>query len=114
MPRPLRIEYPGAVYYAMNRGDRREAIYEDDIDREAFLRTVGEACGKTGWQVHVWCLMGNDFYLFLKTPRGNIVAGMKWLPGGCTQRNNRRLKVSAHLFQGRYKAQVIDGETRGC
>lgn len=75
MPRPLRIEYPGAIYHVMNRGDRREAIYRDDEDCATFLRTPGEACGKTGWQVHAWCLMGNHFHLVLETTQANLVAG---------------------------------------
>ena len=59
MPRPLRVEYPGALYHAMNRGDRREAIFADDVDRSRFLQTLAEACGRTGWQVHAWCLLSN-------------------------------------------------------
>ncbi len=74
MPRPLRIEYGGAIYHVINRGDRREAIYRDDEDRATFLHTLGEACGKTGWQVHAWCLMGNHFHLVLETPQANLVA----------------------------------------
>ena len=63
MPRQLRIEYPGAIYHLMNRGDRREAIFLDDADRKRFLETLGEACVKTGWQVHAYCLMLNHFHL---------------------------------------------------
>lgn len=59
MPRPLRVEYPGALYHAMNRGDRWEAIFADDLDRRCFLDTLGAACAKTGWQVHAYALMGN-------------------------------------------------------
>jgi REP element-mobilizing transposase RayT len=54
MPRQLRIEYPGAIYHVMNRGDRREPIFRDDADRHRFLETLGEACAKTDWQVHAW------------------------------------------------------------
>lgn len=81
MPRPLRIEYAGGIYHVMNRGDRREAIYRDEEDRASFLRTLGEACGKTGWQVHAWCLIGNHFHLVVETPHANLVAGMRWLLG---------------------------------
>jgi hypothetical protein len=63
MARKLRVQYPGAIYHVMNRGDRREAIYEDDEDRSLFLETLGEACQKTDWQVHAWCLMSNHFHL---------------------------------------------------
>ena len=61
MPRPLRIEYEGACYHVMSRGDRREEIFADDEDRQRFLATLGEACAKTGWQMHAGCLMGNHF-----------------------------------------------------
>ena len=97
----------------MNRGDRREAIFTDDDDRRIFCKTLTETCGRTGWQVHAWCLLGNHFHLVGETPRGNLVAGMKWLLGTYTQRFNRRHRLSGHLFQGRYKAQVIDAETPG-
>ena len=76
MARTLRVEYPGAIYYVMNRGDRREEIFKDDPDRERFLATLGEACVKTGWQVHALCLMPNQFHLVVETPSGNLVAGM--------------------------------------
>ena len=94
----------------MNRGDRREAIFADDADRSRFLETLGETCGRTGWQVHAWCLLSNHFHLVVETPRGNLVVGMKRLLGTYTQRFNRRHGQSGHLFQGRYKAQLIDGE----
>src|SRR5688572_11197437 len=113
MPRPLRIEYPGAIYHVLSRGDRREAIFLSDADRELFLETLGQACGRGGWQVHAWCLMSNHFHLVVETPRANLAAGMKWFLGTYTQRFNRRHHLSGHLFQGRYKAQVIDGESRG-
>ncbi|MEY2507597.1 MAG: REP-associated tyrosine transposase [Verrucomicrobiota bacterium] len=113
MPRPLRIEYAGAIYHVLSRGDRREAIFLSDGDRELFLETLGQVCGRSGWQVHAWCLMNNHFHLVVETPRANLAAGMKWFLGTYTQRFNRRHHLSGHLFQGRYKAQVIDGESRG-
>ena len=67
MPRPLRIQFPGAIYHLMNRGDRREPIFRDDQDRRSFLATLGETCDKTGWQLHAWCLMGNHFHLIAET-----------------------------------------------
>ena len=79
MPRQLRLEYAGAIYHVMNRGDRREAIFKDAEDRERFLSTLAQACRKTDWQVHAWCLMGNHFHLVVETPQPNLVAGMKWL-----------------------------------
>ena len=88
MARKLRVQYPGAVYHVMNRGDRREPIYADDQDRLLFLDTLAEACEKTDWQVHAWCLMSNHFHLVSETPRSNLVHGMQWLLGVYTNRFN--------------------------
>src|SRR6202790_5579741 len=73
MARKLRIQYEGAIYHVMNRGHHRENIFRDDQDRERFLKTLGEACQKTDWQVHAWCLMSNHFHLVTEIPRGNLV-----------------------------------------
>lgn len=108
MPRQIRIEYPGAIYHVMSRGDRREAIVLGDEDRELWLRTLAEACRKTGWQVHGYCLMGNHFHLVIETPEPNLVAGMKWLLGTYTVRFNTRHQLRGHLFAGRYKSLLID------
>jgi REP element-mobilizing transposase RayT len=108
MPRPLRIEYAGACYHVMSRGDGREAIVVNDKDRTEFLVTLGQACQKTGWQVHAYCLMTNHFHLVVETPQPNLGLGMKWLLGTYTQRFNRRHRHWGHLFGGRYKAQLID------
>ena len=93
----------------MSRGDRREPIFHDDADRQSFVYTLGEACGKTGWRVHALCLMPNHFHMVVETPRGNLVAGMKWFLGTYTGRFNRRHKLVGHLFSGRYKALIVDG-----
>ena len=82
MPRKLRIEYPGAMYHVMNRGDRREDIFQDGEDRKRFLSTLREACKKTEWEAHSYCLMRNHFHLVIETPQPNLVAGMKWLLSG--------------------------------
>ena len=113
MARPLRIEYAGAVYHVMARGNQGRAIFRDDRDRRRFLETVGEACAKTGWWIHAYVLMENHYHLLVETPEGNLVAGMKWLQGVYTQRFNGRHGVFGHLFQGRYKAVVIDGSSPG-
>ena len=84
MARKLRIQYAGAVYHVMNRGDRREAIFHHDQDRRRFLETLAEACAKTLWQVHAYCLMPNHFHLVVETPQPNLVVGMKWLLGTYT------------------------------
>jgi putative transposase len=113
MARPLRVQYPGALYHVMSRGDRREAIFRGDEDRLLFLKTLGEACEKTAWQVHAYCLMNNHFHLVLETPQGNLVAGMKWFLSTYTSRFNRRHKLVGHLFSGRYKALIVDGSGTG-
>jgi REP element-mobilizing transposase RayT len=113
MARKLRVEYDGAIYHVMNRGDRREAIFKDDRDRGLFLETLGQTCLKTDWQVHAWCLMSNHFHLVLETPKANLVSGMKWFLGTYTGRFNRRHKLFGHLFSGRYKALMVDGSGTG-
>ena len=97
----------------MNRGDRREAIFEDDQDYQLFLQTLAEACQKALWQVHAYCLMHNHFHLVIETPQPTLVVGMKWLLGTYTSRFNRRHKEFGHLFSGRYKALVVDGSGNG-
>ena len=113
MPRKLRIEYEGAIYHVMNRGNRREPIFRDDADRKHFLETLAKCCTKTDWQVHALCLMGNHFHLVVETPKANLVAGMKWFLGTYTARFNRRHKLFGHLFSGRYKALVVDAVSPG-
>jgi len=113
MPRQLRLEYAGAIYHLVNRGDRREDIFQDDLDRAGFLSTLAEACQKTEWQVHAYCLMRNHFHLVIETPQANLVAGMKWLLGVYTKRFNIRHKFCGHVFAGRYKALVVDGSGNG-
>ena len=97
----------------MNRGDRREEIFRDDADRERFLATLTEACGKTQWQIHAYCLMSNHFHLVIETPGANLVSGMKWLLGVYTRRFNIRHQECGHLFAGRYKALSVDGSGNG-
>jgi len=113
MPRKLRVEYEGAIYHVMNRGDRRESIFLCDEDRQLFLETLQEVCQKTGWQVHGYCLMGNHFHLVIETPRANLIAGMRWFLGTYTARFNRRHKFFGHLFSGRYKSLIVDGSGTG-
>ena len=113
MARKLRIEYEGAVYHVMNRGDRREPIFKDEQDRQVFVESLGQCCARTGWQVHALCLMPNHFHLVVETPQPNLVAGMKWWLGVYTGRFNRRHKLFGHLFSGRYKSLVVDGSGTG-
>jgi putative transposase len=113
MARKMRVQYEGAVYHVMSRGDHREVIFKGDPDREMFLEILGQCCVRTGWQVHALCLMPNHFHLVLETPQANLVAGMKWLLGVYTARFNRRHKLFGHLFSGRYKSLIVDGSGTG-
>jgi REP element-mobilizing transposase RayT len=113
MSRKLRIQHPGAIYHVMSRGDRRENIFLDDVDRHDFLEALAEACQKTSWQVHAYCLMANHYHLVLETPNPNLVAGMAWLQSTCTIRLNHRHKLIGHLLSGRYKAQLVEGSGNG-
>jgi putative transposase len=108
MGRQLRIEYAGATYHVMCRGNRRETIFQEDEDRQAFLDTLGEACRRTGWRVCAYVLMPNHYHLVIETPEANLVVGMKWLQGTYTKRHNVRHRNWGHVFQGRYKAVLID------
>lgn len=108
MPRQLRIEYEGAIYHLMSRGDRREDIVRAEADRELWVKTLGEACLKCDWQVHAYCLMSNHFHLVLETPLANLVRGMKWFLGTYTIRFNARHRLRGHLFAGRYKSLLVD------
>ena len=108
MARKPRVEYEGAIYHVMSRGDRREAIYRDDTDRKGFLRTLGEACGRTGWRVHAYVLMSNHYHLLLETPQANLAKGMHWFQSCYTLRYNARHRLSGHVFQGRYKAIPVE------
>jgi putative transposase len=110
MPRKVRIEFEGARYHVMCRGDRREAVFHDNKDREGFLETLGEVCAKCGFLIYSYVLMGNHYHLLIETPKANLVAGMKWFQGTYTARFNARHRLRGHLFSGRYKAVVIDGE----
>ena len=111
MPRKPRVEYEGAIYHVMSRGDRQNLIFRDGRDKRKFLATLTEACRRCGWRVHAFVLMDNHYHLLLETPNANLVSGMKWLQGTYTQRFNSRHKEWGHLFQGRYKALLIDSES---
>jgi len=93
MARGIRIQYAGAFYHVMARGNRRERIYRDDADRSFFCEALGEACERTGWRVHAWVLMGNHYHLMVETPGANLVDGMKWLQNTYTRRFNNRHRL---------------------
>lgn len=111
MARPLRIEYPGALYHVTSRGDRREAIYEDDEDRRNFLRILAEVISRFRWLCHAYCLMPNHYHLVVETPEGNLSKGMRQLNGMYTQASNRRHQRVGHLFQGRFKGILVDQDS---
>ena len=113
MPRKRRVEYPGAMDHVMSRGDRREDIFWDDVDRHDFIKTLAAACQKTGWQVPAYCLMRHHYHLVVATPNANLVAGMAWLQSRYTIRLNHRHKLFGHVFSGRYKAQWVEGSGNG-
>jgi putative transposase len=110
MPRQVRVEYPGAFYHVMARGDRGESIFLDDTDREQILRTLGQACDKTGWRIHAWILMSNHYHWLVETPRANLVEGMRWIQNTYTRRFNHRHKLWGHVFGGRYKAVLVESD----
>ncbi|MBI3061933.1 MAG: transposase [Deltaproteobacteria bacterium] len=111
MARPLRIEFSGAFYHVTSRGDRQEAIYEDDEDRRAYLEILGDVVERFDWLCYAYCLMENHYHLVIETSEGNLSKGMRHLNGVYTQVSNRRHKRVGHLFQGRYKAILIDKDS---
>jgi len=110
MARPLRIEFPGAVYHVTSRGNGREDIYLSDEDRDIFLKVLSHVVERFGWVCHAWCLMTNHYHLMIETPTGNLSKGMRQLNGVYTQRFNRSHGRVGHVFQGRYKAILIEKE----
>lgn len=110
MARPLRIEFAGALYHVTSRGDGQEDIYWDDEDRERYLEVLGHVCERFNWVVHAYCLMDNHYHLLVETPDKNLSKGMRQLNGVYTQQFNRRHGRVGHVFQGRYKAILVQKE----
>lgn len=110
MARPLRIEYPGAVYHVTSRGNAGNKIFRDDQDREMFLSIFGEVVKRYNWICHAYCLMGNHYHLVIETPEANLSSGMRQLNGIYTQKVNRRHHESGHIFQGRFRAVLVQKE----
>jgi len=114
MPRKLRLEYPGAIYHVINRGNYREDIFSEDRTKMAFEACLFETCEKSAWLLHSFIVMDNHFHFGLETPEANLVAGMHWLEGTFANRFNHFRKEHGHLFQGRYKAILVeDGKPLG-
>ena len=98
MPRSLRIEYEGARYHVMCRGNQQGDIFVSQGDVDLFLRTLSEVCDRNHVVVHAWCIMSNHYHLLLETPQGNLVDAMKWFQGCFTQRYNACHHLSGHLL----------------
>lgn len=111
MSRPLRIEFPGAVYHVTSRGNERRAIFREDEDRRTFLDILSEVVFRYNWHCHAYCLMENHYHLIIETPDGNLSMGMRQLNGIYTQRFNKRHGRVGHLFQGRFKAILIQKDS---
>ncbi len=110
MARPLRIEYPGAFYHVMHRGNAGSDIFKSDRDREKFLEYVGKAVERYGIKVHSYCLMTNHYHFLIETPYPNLSQAIKWINVAYVAYYNRKRRRSGHLFQGRFKAVVIDAD----
>jgi len=111
MARPLRIEYPGAIYHVTARGNARQSIYHDDKDRQRFLEILDDVVKRFNWICHGYCLMSNHYHLLIETVDGNLSAGMRQVNGIYTQYINRRHHSTGHVFQGRFKAILVDKES---
>ncbi len=111
MARPLRVEYPGALYHVMSRGNGYQNIYKEDKDRLLFLEMIQDAVELHNLIVHAYCLMDNHYHLLIETPDGNLSKAMRDINGNYTQSFNARHKTVGHLMQGRYKAFVIEKDT---
>lgn len=111
MARPIRIEYTGALYHVTSRGDRREDIYLDDEDRLIWLDVFSQVCTRFNWRCHAWCLMDNHYHIVVETIEGNLSQGMRQLNGVYTQKSNRRHDRVGHVFQGRYKAILVQKDS---
>ncbi len=111
MTRPLRLEFAGAFYHVTSRGDRREDIFENANDRKKFLSILESICDTDNWVCHAYCLMDNHYHLLIETPDGNLARGMRQLNGIYTQTFNREHGRTGHVFQGRYKAILVEKES---
>jgi len=108
MARPIRIEYEGGFYHVTSRGNARQDIFADTEDYRMFLMILADVVERYRWIVHSYCLMGNHYHLLVETPQANLSRGMRQLNGVYTQKYNRRHDRVGHLFQGRYKAFVVE------
>ncbi len=108
MARPLRLEFSGALYHITSRGNRREAIYEQDIDSENYLTILSEVCKQYNWVCYAYCLMDNHYHIVIETAEANPSKGIRQLNGVYTQYYNRQHGRLGHVFQGRYKGILVE------
>ena len=108
MARSLRIQFPGALYHITSRGDGQERIYITEEDRNLFLNILSEICLRYTWICYAYCLMDNHYHLLIETPAGNLSKGMQLLNGIYTQKFNRIHNRVGHVFQGRFKAILVE------
>ena len=111
MARPLRIEYPGAVYHVTSRGNEKKPVFKDEADRQNFLNTLQHVNKRYNWICHAYCLMTNHYHILIETPEGNLSIGMRQINSVYTQLFNKRHGRTGHLFQGRYKAILIQKDS---
>ncbi|MEN6616877.1 MAG: transposase, partial [Syntrophorhabdus sp.] len=111
MARPLRVEFPGALYHVTSRGNSGQKIFHDDNDRKIFLAIIREIIERYHFILHSYCLMDNHYHLVVETPEGNLSEGMRQINGIYTQKYNRRHEKTGHVFQGRYKAIIVDKDS---
>ncbi len=110
MARPLRIEYAGAFYHVTSRGNEQKDVFKSQRDREKFLEYLASATERYGAIVHAYCLMSNHYHLLLETPEGNLAQIMRHINGAYTTYFNFKRKRAGHLFQGRYKAILVEAD----
>lgn len=111
MARPLRLEYDGALYHVTSRGNEKKPIFRDRIDRNIFLDILNTVNRRYNWLCHAYCLMNNHYHIVIETPDGNLSKGMRQLNGVYTQAFNKRHHRVGHIFQGRYKAILIQKDS---
>jgi putative transposase len=111
MPRRLRLQYPDAIYHLMARGNGRQKIVRDDVDRDRLLEELGKAAVRCSWRVYAFAIMSNHLHVVLKTPQPNLSRGMQSFLSGYANAWSRRHRFSGHVFQGRYRTELVEDET---
>jgi REP element-mobilizing transposase RayT len=108
MPRKPRIEYPGAIYHILNRGNYRRSVFSTEGSKKSFEQTLFDACDRYHWILHAHCIMQNHYHAAIETLDANLSAGMQWLQSTFANRFNKLRKANGHLFQGRYKSLIVE------